>query len=174
MGSKEHRPAGRETGFDIPGTNKIILSSCRANNLSARKAGLSATLLCSSAISLACRSEIIFRLNPVPAKTISPMVRSPNAANNEKVRIRLLPAACSRNILSLLFPGSRLFRLNERGANSKFMPLLRNREVPSRKHETRSRAHAGRISTHLASLTKNSRFSVEAVLRINALNFQRK
>ncbi len=57
---------------------------------------------------------------------------------------------------------------NERGANSKLIPLLRDHEAPAVKYKTGSRAHTECISTHLASQTENSWFSREALLRTNA------
>jgi len=46
----------------------------------------------------------------------------------------------------------------ERGHDTKLMPHLRDREAPSTKHKTRSRAHGGRASHVSFRGQKNSRF----------------
>jgi len=66
-----------------------------------------------------------------------------------------------------LFPSVEI----KRGANSKLMSLSRDREAPTGNTRHWSRAHMERVSARLASCFENSRFSKEAILRVNALNF---
>jgi hypothetical protein len=61
------------------------------------------------------------------------------------------------------------FFINKKGANSKFMPLPGNREVPHGKHKTRSRARLGAFSPVSFPMFENSRFSEKTILYVNAI-----
>jgi hypothetical protein len=68
---------------------------------------------------------------------------------------------------SCIVPSMRFF-INKKGANSKFMPLPGNREVPHGKHKTRSRARLGAFSPVSFPMFENSRFSEKTILYVNS------